>query len=258
MCIKRLLFALLLTVFTVHNLAAAPNICPANDDIKTKLIKHFDNKGIDIRPIFEDPRFSLIEDITGKFKRAAEIKIEGFEDYKKVLNYEKKKNDLPDFASLYAADLAEAEKEYGIPKEVIIGILGVESGFGLHKGKYNPFNAYVSMIAEDYRAKFALAQLEELLHFAEKNQLDVMSLKSSYAGAMSYAQFLPWSLNRYFVGEDLYDMRNNIFSVAKFLAHYRDVTGSVEKAILRYNPSTMYQQAVLALAEDAKSVLGKE
>ncbi len=255
MRIKGLISGLLLTTLLVFTGHATPAADPLSDEVKTKLIEHFDNKGVDIRPILEDPRFALIEDITGKFKRAVEIKIEGFEDYQKVLNYEKKKNDLPGFATQYAADLADAEKEYGIPKEVIIGILGVESGFGLHKGKYNPFNAYVSMIAEDYRATFALAQLEELLLFAKKHQLDVMSLKSSYAGAMSYAQFLPWSLNRYFVGDDLYDMRNNIHSVAKFLAHYRYVTGSVEKAILRYNPSTMYQQAVLALAEDAKAVL---
>ena len=248
----RTIITALIVLFISVDIHAAD---PVTDDYKIKLIEHFEKKGVDIRPYFEDSRFALIEGITGKFKRAVEIKIESFEDYQKVMNYEKKKNDIPVFAQEYASILEEAEKEYDIPSEVIIGILGVESGFGLHAGKYNPFNAYVSMIAEGHRSKFALAQLEELLIFTAKYELDVLSLKSSYAGAMSYAQFVPWSLNRYFVGDDLYDMDNNIRSVAKFLAHYRDVTGSVEKSILRYNPSKMYQKAVLALAEDAKEAL---
>ncbi len=248
----RTTIAMLFVVLISTNIRAKD---PVTDDYKTRLIEHFEKRGVDIRPYFEDSRFALIEGITGKFKRAVEIKIESFEDYQRVMNYEKKKNDIPAFAKKYAAILEEAEKKYNIPKEIIIGILGVESGFGLHAGRYNPFNAYVSMIAEDHRSKFALAQLEELLIFAEKNELDVLSLKSSYAGAMSYAQFVPWSLNRYFVGNDLYDMGNNIRSVAKFLAHYRDVTGNVERSILRYNPSKMYQKAVLALAEDAKTAL---
>lgn len=225
-----------------------------NEEYKVKLIEHFEKKGIDIKPYFEDSRFELISGISKKFTHSAEVRIESFEDYQKVLGYENKKNKISSFYEMHKTDLLKAEKEYGIPKEVIIGILGVESEFGKYEGKYNPFNAYVSMIAADHRSEFALAQLEELLEWSGKNKLDVLSLKSSYAGAMSYAQFIPWSLNRWFVGDDLYNMGNNIYSVANYLAHYKEVTGSVEKAILRYNNSTLYQQAVLALAEEAKKI----
>jgi len=229
-----------------------------DEEYQARLIKHFEQKGWDISGLLDDPRFELIENISEKFRRAVEIKIESFEDYQRVLNYQKKKNDAPGFIEKHRETLFKAEEVYGIPAETIVGVLGIESGFGLHAGKYNPFSAYVSMYAEDYRTKFALAQLEELLIFADKHQLDVLELKSSYAGAMSYAQFLPWSLNRWFVGNELYNMTNNIYSVANFLAHYKEVTGSLEKAILRYNPSTMYRQAVLALAEDAKNALAPE
>lgn len=225
-----------------------------NEEYQTKLIEHFEKKGIDIKPYFKDSRFELIVGITKKFTHSAEVKMESFEDYQKVLGYENKKNKISSFYETHKAHLLKAEKEYGIPKEVIIGILAIESEFGKYEGKYNPFNAYVSMIAADHRSKFALAQLEELLEWSEKNKLDVLSLKSSYAGAMSYAQFIPWSLNRWFVGDDLYNMSNNIYSVANYLAHYKEVTGSVEKAILRYNNSGLYQQAVLALAEEAKKI----
>lgn len=228
-----------------------------NEEYQKKLIEHFQKKGIDIKPYFEDSRFKLINGITEKFTRSAEVKIDSFELYQKVLGYDAKKNKIAGFYEIHKVDLFKAEKEYSIPKKIIIGILGVESEFGTYEGKYNPFNAYVSMIAEGHRAKFALAQLEELIEWADKRDVDILALKSSYAGAMSYAQFIPWSLNRWFVGNDLYDMTNNIYSVANYLAHYKEVTGSVEKAILKYNNSELYQKAVLGLAEDAESIINE-
>lgn len=217
-----------------------------------ELIEHFDRKGKDIRPLLNDPRFKLVENITRKFTRAAERRIDSIDEYKKVLGYDKKSGMISEFMISYAEELTKAETKYGIPKEVIVGIIGVESEYGTYAGTYNPFNVYVSMYVEDHRAKFALAQLEELLEFTDRTGMDVLSLKSSYAGAMSYAQFIPYSLNRWWVGDDLYHMPNNIYSVAKYLAHFKDITGSTEKAILRYNNSTLYQQAVLSLAEEAE------
>lgn len=220
-----------------------------------QLVDHFEHKGIDIQPHINDQRFALVNDITSKFTRAVEIKIESFEDYKKVIKYDRKKDKISYFYSEYHKELNTAEAEYGIPKEVIIGILAVESEFGRYKGSYNPFNAYVSMYVEEYRTKWSLAQLEELLKFSEKKKLDIHEMKSSYAGAMSYAQFIPWSLNRFWVGSELYHMPDNINSIANYLAHYKKVTGSLDKSVLRYNPSFMYQKAVLALAEDAERII---
>lgn len=220
-----------------------------------QLIQHFEQKGIDLTPLINDERFELVDNITSKFTRAVEIKIETFEDYQKAINYDRKKDKISYFYSEYHQELKAAEAEYGIPKEVIIGILAVESEFGRYKGSYNPFNAYVSMYVEEYRTKWTLAQLEELIKFADKKQLDILNMKSSYAGAMSYAQFIPWSLNRFWVGTELYHMPDNINSIANYLAHYKEVTGSVEKSVLRYNPSSMYQKAVLALADDAKTII---
>ena len=47
------------------------------------------------------------------------------------------------------------------------------------------------MYAVDYRAEFARAQLKELIEFVNRKKIDVFELKSSYAGAMSFAQFIP-------------------------------------------------------------------
>ena len=223
-----------------------------------RIADDFEAKGYDINAYLDDTRFRYIEGITQKFTRSAERRIESFEDYKQVLAYEIKKNKLAEFYAAYSEDLLAAEKEFNIPKEIIMGILGVESEFGTYKGNYNPFKAYISMMAEDYRYTFAEAQLEELLKFCKRTGLDIMDLQSSYAGAMSYAQFIPYSLNRWWMnseGKNLYHMPDNIRSVANYLAHFTKIEGNVEDAILRYNTSTLYQQAVLSLAEDAKRVI---
>lgn len=247
-------FSIIICTLMFMATSTAKTISPETDANLKKLIEHFDKKGTDIRPILEDERFELMPDIKKKFTRAAERVIEDVEDYKKVLGYDKKVSKLGEFMNTYSNELEIAEQQYGIPKEIIAGIIGVESEFGSYAGKYNPFEAYVSMYVVDYRASFALAQLEELLEFTERNNIDVLELKSSYAGAMSYAQFIPYSLNRWWVGNNLYDMPSNIYSVGKYLAHFKNITGSDEKAILRYNNSALYQQAVLGLAKEAEGL----
>lgn len=231
------------------------------EDIQRRIaliVSQYNDMGWDLSEYLADDKFRYIEGITEKFTRSAERRIESFEDYKEILAYEIKKNKLAEFYSKYSAELLAAEKEFGIPKEIIMGILGVESEFGRYKGSYNPLNAYISMMAEDYRYSFAEAQLIELLRFCKRTGLDVMSLQSSYAGAMSYAQFIPYSLNRWWKnseGQGLYHMPDNIRSVANYLAHFTEIEGNVKDAILRYNTSSLYQQAVLSLAEDAKQVI---
>ena len=232
---------------------------PAHIQRRIELIEsQFSDMNWDLYEYLADDRFQYIEGITEKFTRSAERRIESFEDYKEILAYEIKKNKLAEFYDTYSDELIAAEKEFGIPKEIIMGILGVESEFGRYKGNYNPLNAYISMMAEDYRYSFAEAQLIELLRFCKRTGLDVMSLQSSYAGAMTYAQFIPYSLNRWWKnskGQGLYHMPDNIRSVANYLAHFTKIEGNVKDAILRYNTSSLYQQAVLSLAEDAKQVI---
>jgi membrane-bound lytic murein transglycosylase B len=216
------------------------------------LIEYFDSKGVDLRPYLEDSRFELYEGITQRFTRSAERKTPTLDQYKRILGFEAKKGNIKNFIDTNYDKLVEAENEYDIPKYVIAAIIGVESDFGRNIGSYNPLNAYVSMYAEDYRAEFARAQLEELLEFTTRNNIDVFELKSSYAGAMTYAQFIPYSLNRWWVGSELFNMDNNILSVANYLAHFKEITGSVERAVYRYNPSQLYTDAVLSLAAEAE------
>ncbi|MEX0771451.1 MAG: lytic murein transglycosylase [Balneolaceae bacterium] len=216
------------------------------------LIEDLEKKGFEeIAGMLHHPEFEFYDGIGDRFRQSVERKSRSLDDYKGILQFEDKKNRMAGFMASYDSQLQKAEETYGISKYVISAIIAVESDFGTKTGRYNPFNSYVSMVIEGYRSDFARAQLEELLTFVQKNSLDVFELKSSYAGAVSAAQFIPYSLNRWFVGDDIFDMGNVIHSVANYLSHFENVTGSIEKAVHRYNPSTLYTSAVLDLAHEA-------
>lgn len=217
---------------------------------------YFKKKGLDIEEMLVDSRFEIYEEIGDRFRKSAERKSHGIDQYKRILGFEVKSQKIVSFMESHYDQLKKAEETYGIPKYVISAIIGIESDYGRNIGSYNPFNSYVSMYAVDYRSDFARAQLEELLEFTSRKNIDVFKLKSSYAGAMSYGQFIPYSINKWFVGDDIFDMNNNIMSVANYLAYFKERTGSIEKAVLRYNPSSLYTRAVLDLAEEAERSFG--
>lgn len=220
----------------------------------SSLIEIFEKKGYDIKKLIDDPRFKIYDGISDRFKKSAERRIEHIDDYKRILGFDAKKAKIFNFIDENTQQLQIAEETYGISKYVIAAIIGIESDFGRNIGSFNPFNAYVSMYVENYRAEFAEAQLLELLEFSKKNKIDILDLKSSYAGAMSYAQFIPYSLNKWFVGSDIFDMDNNIMSIGNYLAYFMERTGTIEKSVFRYNPSSLYTEAVLLLAGEAEEM----
>lgn len=233
------------------------------------LAKQIKRKGVDITPFYAHQKFTVYENISDFFKKSAESKgidpylkakkkgdavetervlKEQYEKYKDNIGFNTKQKSLSGFIKKYNDRLSVSEKKYNIPKEIIASIIGLESQFGKITGRHFAFNVYVSMYVKGYRKDFAVSQLTELCKFAGKYNRDIFSFNSSYAGAIGPMQFLPWSLNRWFVGEDVFDMGSAITSVANYLAHFRKKRGSLEKAIFAYNPSKLYCKAVVELA----------
>ncbi len=108
--------------------------------------------------------------------------------------------------------LARAEQEYGVPAQMIVAIIGVETFYGGNTGSYRVVDA-LSTLAFDYppRAPFFRKELREFLMLAREEQVDPLSVKGSYAGAMGLPQFMPSSFRAYAVDFDG-DGRINIWS----------------------------------------------
>lgn len=213
------------------------------------LSREFGREGYELDALMQDERFEVYGTIGDRFRNSAERTTPTLAEYKEILAFEEKIQQGVDFMEQHREQLRRAEQEYGIPTYLITAILGIESKYGQVTGSYNPFNVYVSMAVVDYRADFAKAQLRELLEFVNRENIDVFTLKSSYAGAMSPAQFIPYSVNKWWVGRSIDDMDNSILSVANYLAYFRERTGSLRTAVLRYNPSELYRDAILDLAD---------
>lgn len=138
------------------------------------------------------------------------------------------------FWNAYADALARAEEQYGVPAEIIVGILGVETIYGRNTGNFRVMDA-ITTLAFDYpdtptrqaRMEYFRGELENTLLFARESNIDPLSLTGSYAGAIGWPQFMPGSIRKFavdFDGDGKIDLRNSpvdaIGSVAHFLAEH--------------------------------------
>lgn len=123
--------------------------------------------------------------------------------------------------------LKKAETTYGVPPEIIMGILGVETIYGRNTGGYRVMDALTTLaFYSKQRADFFRKELEEFLLLAREERVDPLDLTGSYAGAMGLPQFMPSSFRNYavdFDGDSKRDIWTNtadtIGSVANYLKH---------------------------------------
>ena len=133
-----------------------------------------------------------------------------------------------EFARRNAAALARASAEHGVPEEIIVAIIGVETIYGRNMGVWRVIDA-LSTLAFDYppRADFFRGELEQFLLYSRETGIDVFSVRGSYAGAIGIPQFMPGSYRRFAVdydGDGVPNLRlsaaDAIGSVANFLAKH--------------------------------------
>ncbi|WP_371764785.1 lytic murein transglycosylase B [Massilia sp.] len=127
--------------------------------------------------------------------------------------------------------LARAEATYGVPAEIIVGILGVETIYGRDTGRFRVVDvlttlafAYPEAPNRADRMAFFRSELEHTLLLARKENIDPFSLLGSFAGAVGMPQFMPGNILKYgvdFDGDGIVDLRGSaadaIGSVANFL-----------------------------------------
>ena len=128
------------------------------------------------------------------------------------------------FMKKHKALLERAEKETGVSKSIITSILRVETYFGSDRGKTAVF-ASLMTLGFDYppRSKFFRSELEHFLLLAREVDIDVSSIKGSYAGAMGMPQFISSSYRAYavdFDGDGKRDLWDNEADVIGSVANY--------------------------------------
>ncbi len=132
------------------------------------------------------------------------------------------------FWAQHAQTLERASRVYGVPPEIIVAIIGIETRYGRHAGTFRVLDVLVTL-AFDYprRAEYFTSELEQYLLLAREAGVDALGLKGSYAGAMGIPQFMPGSYRKYavdFDGDGRRDLWNNtadaIGSVANYLQSF--------------------------------------
>ncbi len=125
--------------------------------------------------------------------------------------------------------LAEAEKTYQVPAEVIVAIIGVETFYGRITGNHRVIDA-LATLAFHYppRSKFFRSELEQYLLLGREESLPLTEITGSYAGAMGIGQFISSSYRHYAVDgdadgqRDLWGSRADaIASVANYFARHK-------------------------------------
>ncbi len=124
----------------------------------------------------------------------------------------------------HAALFAEAQHTYGVPAALIAAIIGIESDYGRNIGKHLAIDALLTL-GFDYprRAEFFRGQLEQLFLLEREAGLDILSLRSSWAGALGMGQFIPSSYRAFAVDADQ-DGRRDLWDspadIIASIAHY--------------------------------------
>jgi membrane-bound lytic murein transglycosylase B len=134
------------------------------------------------------------------------------------------------------AKLARARALYGVPEEIIVAIIGVETEYGANTGGFRVLEA-LATLAFHYppRAEFFRTELEQFLLLARENRLDPLAIKGSFAGAIGIPQFMPGSQRRYavdFDGDQRVDLAGSVDDAIGSVGHFLEQHGwQAEQAI---------------------------
>ena len=178
---------------------------------------------------------SIIDAMT----RPAE-KTKPWRDYRPIFMQPKRIDDGIAFARENAVLLEKVSKEFGVPSELIVAIIGVETNYGRITGKYRVLDALVTL-AFYYppRAPYFRGELKQLLLLpSDSLPYAIPQLTGSYAGAMGLGQFMPTSIAKWAKSYDadpridLWSSKPDIFaSIANyFIAHGWEPGGPVVTA----------------------------
>ncbi|HRP72210.1 MAG TPA: lytic murein transglycosylase B [Luteimonas sp.] len=167
--------------------------------------------------------------IIDAMNRPAEA-VKPWHEYRQIFINDARINGGVAFYRANRAALDQVAAETGVPAEVIVAIIGVETSYGRVTGNYRVVDALYTL-AFDYpkRAPFFAGELAQLFALKQAEpQLDLLALKGSYAGAMGMGQFMPSSYRLWAKdgdGDGRRDLLTHLPDVFASIANYFVVHG---------------------------------
>ena len=225
---------LLLAIFSISCNAAPLTQRPeVNTFIENMVEKHGFSRE-ELIALFSKVRIK--DKIIQAMTRPAESK--PWHTYRKIFITERHINGGVDFWRQNEAALVKIYQQFGVPPEIIVAIIGVETRYGNNTGSFRVIDA-LSTLAFDYpkRSKFFISELEQFLILCREENVEPTQPMGSYAGAMGLPQFMPSSFRHYatdFDGDGRRDIWENNTDVMASVANYFKKHGWIRDAAVTF------------------------
>lgn len=190
-------------------------------EIKSILINKHNINSNYIDTVFQEIKFrkKTLDSMSNAVERKAT-----WERYKKIFITQKRIKEGVAYHKKNYKILHEIEKKYGVPSEVIVAFLGVETNYGKGTGRVKVLDSLATLaLQHPRRSKYFKAQLIYFIVLTYQNKLDFNSLYGSYAGAMGAPQFMPESYIKLGVDynkDGKVDLWNNKYDIYASIANY--------------------------------------
>ncbi len=162
------------------------------------------------------------ERILEAISRPAE-KVKPWHEYRDIFLTEKRAKAGKAFLIEHKDTFDAVEKKYGVPREIIAAIIGVETFYGRITGSYRVIDALATLGFDYPKRSLFYRELKNYFLMVRDNNLDALDIKGSYAGAMGLGQFIPSSYISYAVdydGDGKKDLWNNVDDAIASVAYY--------------------------------------
>ncbi len=145
---------------------------------------------------------------------------EFYEDTKTYISKRTSKDKVKSGVDFYKKNLDlinEVEKKFGIEKELLLSLMGIETNYGTYVGKMDILSSLSTLSYDKRRSEFFTQELLTLLKLIEKKQIDYETLFGSWAGAFGFFQFMPSTIKNHAIdynNDDFIDLKNAIDAYA--------------------------------------------
>lgn len=225
---KKLIFLTIL-IFALAACTSALKPDSAKEAFIAKMVTNHQFDEVALRTLFS--QVEMKDDILQKIAKPAEGL--PWYKYRKIFLTDARIDAGVQFWHDNAQTLAEVERQYGVPGQIIVAILGVETLYGQHPGKYRVLDALSTLgFAYPPRSAFFLSELEQFLLLCREEHINPLDPIGSYAGAMGKPQFMPSSFRHYATDfnkdnrRDIWqDNADVIASIANYFVQFHWQTG---------------------------------